>query len=144
MDRLRVGVFFGSRSVEHDVSIITARQVMAALDPAKYQVVPIYLTETGRWLVGDALAEAPLADFKERAPTLPGVVEAVLAPTPHWRQLVLREPPRTGWFGMGGRTKAALAIDVAFPCVHGTMGEDGTLQGLFELADLPYVGAGVV
>lgn len=139
MAKLRVGVIFGSRSVEHDVSIVTARQVMAALDRAKYEVVPVYLTEEGTWLVGEALATAPLADFKRRAPRLPGVVEAALLPDPYRRDLVARGGQRL--LGLG---RASLPpIDVAFPCVHGTNGEDGTLQGLFELANLPYVGAGV-
>ncbi|MCS6801487.1 MAG: D-alanine--D-alanine ligase family protein [Chloroflexota bacterium] len=139
MAKLRVGVLFGSRSVEHDVSIVTARQVMAALDRAKYDVVPIYITEEGRWLVGEALATAPLADFKRRAPTLPGVVEATLLPDPQRRALAA-----AGGKGFLGLGRAALPpLDVAFPCVHGTNGEDGTLQGLFELANLPYVGAGV-
>ncbi|GIW11201.1 MAG: D-alanine--D-alanine ligase [Dehalococcoidia bacterium] len=137
MARLRVGVFFGSRSVEHDVSIITARQVMAALDPARYEVVPVYLDEDGRWLVGEALATAPLPSFKQQAARLPGVVEAVLLPDPQRRALVVRGG---GWFG--GRQELP-PLDVAFPCLHGTYGEDGTIQGLFELANLPYVGSGV-
>ncbi|GIW06257.1 MAG: D-alanine--D-alanine ligase [Dehalococcoidia bacterium] len=139
MAKLRVGVLFGSRSVEHDVSIVTARQVMAALDRTKYDVVPIYLAEDGRWLVGEALATAPLADFKRTAPKLPGVIEAVVSPDPQRRELLTAGGK--GFLGLGRAN--APAIDVAFPCVHGTNGEDGTLQGLFELANLPYVGAGV-
>lgn len=139
MAKRRVGVLFGSRSVEHDVSILTARQVIAALDRSKYDVVPIYLTEDGRWLVGDALGSAPLGDFKRQANRLPGVVEATVSPSPSVRDLV--GGGRKGLFGLG--QGSVPSIDVAFPCIHGTHGEDGTIQGLFELANLPYVGAGV-
>jgi D-alanine-D-alanine ligase len=139
MAKLRVGVLFGSRSVEHDVSIVTARQVMAALDRTKYDIIPIYITEDGCWLVGEALATAPLADFKRSAPRLPGVIEAAVSPDPQRRELVAARG--RGFLGLS--RASGLAIDIAFPCVHGTNGEDGTLQGLFELANLPYVGAGV-
>ncbi len=131
-----VGVVFGSRSVEHDVSIVTAQQVIKALDPAKYEVVPLYITRDGKWLTG-----APLADlntFKaENVAEIVGVKETMLSPSIQHHGLIT--PPISGLFGRSTLSR----IDVLFPVVHGTHGEDGTLQGLFELADIPYVGAGV-
>ncbi len=121
MPKLRVGVLFGGRSVEHDVSLVSARAIMAALDPAKYDVVPLAITKEGAWLP-PAQAQRLLA----AEPLEPGVgVTAVAA--------------------VGSGASAPLgAVDVVFPVVHGTMGEDGTVQGLLELADVPYVGAGVL
>jgi D-alanine-D-alanine ligase len=135
MPKTRLAVIFGSRSVEHEVSVITAQQIMAAADPAKYDVVPIYITKEGAWLTGAALAD--LDTFR-----VPGRLEraerAFLAPEPGQRGLV-RAEAGLGLFRRGG----PIEIDVAFPAIHGTHGEDGTLQGLLELADVPYVGAGV-
>ncbi len=131
-----VGVVFGSRSVEHDVSIVTAQQVIKALDANKYEVVPLYITRDGKWLTG-----APLADlntFKAQdVSEIAGVSETVLSPSIQHHGIIT--PPITGLFGRSALKK----IDVLFPVVHGTHGEDGTLQGLFELANIPYVGAGV-
>ena len=132
--RLRVGVVFGSRSVEHEVSIVTALQVINALDRTRYEPVPIYITKDGRWLVGEQLAR--LESYRDLQLVASGE-PAVLGPEPGPRELVVRGG---GLFGRSRRIK----LDVVFPCVHGTFGEDGTLQGLLELADVPYVGAGVV
>src|SRR5437763_1096937 len=135
MAKTRLAVIFGSRSVEHEVSVITAQQIMAAADAEKYEVVPVYLTKEGAWLTGATLAD--LDTFR-----VPGRLEraerAFLAPEPGQRGLV-RVEGGLGLFRRGG----PIEIDVAFPAVHGTYGEDGTLQGLLELADVPYVGAGV-
>ncbi len=135
MAKTRLAVIFGSRSVEHEVSVITAQQIMAAA-AEKYEIVPIYITKQGAWLTGPALQD--LDTFRE-----PGRLEraerAYLPPEPGQRGLVRVEGGGLGLFRRG----SALEIDVAFPAVHGTHGEDGTLQGLFELADVPYVGAGV-
>lgn len=133
--KLRIGVVFGSRSVEHEVSIVTALQVIAALDRSKYEPVPIYITKDGRWLVGEQLAR--LESYKDLQ-LVSGAERALLGPEPGSHELILRDPG--GLF----RRRPRIEIDVAFPCVHGTYGEDGTLQGLFELAGIPYVGAGVV
>lgn len=138
-DRTRVGVFFGSRSVEHDVSIITARQTLAALDRSKYEVIPVYIDELGGWWTGSALADAALPDFKGKVASLPGISRVTLGGDSANGELISREK-----LGLFGRSKALPSLDVAFPCIHGTYGEDGTIQGLFELANLPYVGAGVV
>jgi D-alanine-D-alanine ligase len=134
--KLTVGVLFGSRSVEHDVSIVTAQQVIKALNPAKYDVIPLYITRDGAWLTGNPLAD--LNTFKnENVSELVGVRETTLSSSTQLKGTIT--PPISGLLGKSVLRK----IDVMFPCVHGTHGEDGTLQGLFELMDVPYVGAGV-
>lgn len=135
--KLTVGVIFGSRSVEHDVSIVTAQQVMRALDTAKYEIVPIYITRTGTWLTGPALND--LKTFQvEKIEELIGVRETLIAPAPAQHGMIT--PPLAGYLARN----ALKRLDVAFPAVHGSHGEDGTLQGLLELADIPYVGCGVL
>jgi len=132
-----VGVIFGSRSVEHDVSIVTAQQVMQALRPEKYEVVPIYITRDGRWTTGAALRD--LKTFQaDNITEMMGMQEVVLSPNPHHHGIIV--PPLGGTF----RRNKLRRLDVVFPALHGSHGEDGTLQGLLELADLPYVGAGVM
>ena len=119
--KTRVGVIFGGRSGEHEVSLRSAESVIRSLDPSKYEVVPIAITHEGRWLgTRDAMkllspGEAIQAALKTGEP-----------------MAVVPEPQRNG------------AVDVFFPIVHGTYGEDGTIQGLLELAGVPYVGAGVL
>jgi D-alanine-D-alanine ligase len=132
-----VAVIFGSRSVEHDVSIVTAQQAIRALDPERYSVIPIYITRDGHWLTGESLLK--LDTFKaEDVRTLAGIQPTTLSPNIAQHGLIT-PPIASGLFGKSTLTR----IDVIFPTVHGTHGEDGTLQGLFELADIPYVGAGV-
>ncbi|MBO9308284.1 MAG: D-alanine--D-alanine ligase [Chloroflexi bacterium] len=135
--KLTVGVIFGSRSVEHDVSIVTAQQIMRALDPAKYEVVPIYITRSGVWLTGPALSD--LKTFQiEKVEELIGVRETSISPVPAHRGMIT--PPLAGYLARNTLKR----LDVVFPAVHGSHGEDGTLQGLLELADIPYVGCGVL
>jgi D-alanine-D-alanine ligase len=131
-----VGVIFGSRSVEHDVSVVTAQQVIQALSPAKYEVVPIYITRDGNWLTGPLLTD--IKTFQSaNVEELMGIKQTVVSPAvPHHGMIT---PPVAGMLGRNVLKK----LDVIFPAVHGTHGEDGTLQGLFELADIPYVGCGV-
>jgi D-alanine-D-alanine ligase len=129
---MRVGVIFGGRSVEHDVSIVTAHQVMAVLSGG-YEVIPIYVTREGRWLSSPGLND--LRVYRE------GRAEDV------GQQAHI--PPVAGFGGLqvaGGRFKGTqtVGLDVVVPSIHGTYGEDGTLQGLLELADIPYVGSGVL
>jgi D-alanine-D-alanine ligase len=132
-----VGVIFGSRSVEHDVSIVTAQQVMQALRPEKYDVVPIYITRDGRWLTGSGLRD--LKTFQtENIADLMGIKDTLISPSIQHHGMIT--PPLTGFLGKNQLQR----LDVVFPALHGTHGEDGTLQGLLELADLPYVGAGVM
>lgn len=129
VSKLRVGVIFGGRSVEHDVSIVSANSVLRALDPARYEIRLIAVDRDGRWRLGapDALPES-VADGEEVAlPAAPGGG-------------ALRAVESGALRAMGGHA----ALDVVLPLVHGTGGEDGCLQGLLELAGVPYVGAGVL
>lgn len=128
--RIRVGIIFGGRSPEHEVSIVSARYIIQTLDSRKYQVVPIAITKEGKWLSSpDALHL-----LESQSSKLKGLPERILIPNPQERGLVT----------LGSQDTAPRALDVIFPVVHGPYGEDGTLQGLFELADIPYVGAGVL
>ncbi len=136
--KLRVGVIYGSRSVEHEVSIITGMQVMSALDAERYEVVPLYITKEGEWLTGDPLRR--LETYQSLAEARRSLTRAFVIPMPGDGGLQVPERGRLLSFGSSPR----IAIDVAFPCMHGTFGEDGTLQGLLELADVPYVGSGVL
>lgn len=131
-----VGVIFGGRSVEHDVSIVTGHQVIRAFDPDLYDVVPIYIDREGKWFTGQPLLE--LKNFKESVNTLKGVQSVLLSPATQHHGLILNP--------LAGRLEKSeiLRLDVVFPAIHGTHGEDGTLQGLFELADIAYVGCGVM
>jgi D-alanine-D-alanine ligase len=126
--KLRVGVIFGGRSGEHEVSLASAASVIRALDAEKYEAVPIGITKDGRWLVGGG-AQKLLADVLksgERVSLPPDPTAASLVPL----------TPSSG--------RPSVTVDVMFPVLHGTFGEDGTVQGLLELAGLPYVGAGVL
>ncbi len=127
--KLKVAVLFGGRSGEHDVSLMSARSVLSVLDPKKYEVTQVGITREGQWLTGESVQE------KFTAETYDGLEPAFILPDPSTRGLyVLRSP----------RYEKLTDVDVFFPVLHGTFGEDGTLQGLFELADAAYVGAGVV
>ncbi len=132
-----VGVIFGSRSVEHDVSIVTAQQVMQALRADKYEVVPIYIMRDGQWVTGSGLRDLKTFQTDDMADRM-GVKDVIISPSAQHHGLITT--PVSGLFGRSQLHR----LDVVFPVVHGTHGEDGTLQGLFELADLPYVGAGVL
>ena len=126
--RIRVGVLFGGRSGEHEVSIASAQSVLKALDPEKYEAVPIGITKDGRWLVGDSAQKL-----------LPQVLK-------RGHRVILPPDPSAGSLMAVGESPAGppARIDVMFPVLHGTFGEDGTVQGLLELAGVPYVGAGVL
>ncbi len=127
--KLRVGVLFGGRSGEHEVSLVSATSVMQALDKEKYEVVPIGITPEGRWIS----SERSLQLLKAKA-GLEREPERFLAP----------EPSRQALMTLDGGGGSSLPLDVVFPVMHGTYGEDGTVQGLLELANIPYVGAGVL
>lgn len=118
--RVRVGVIFGGRSAEHDVSLMSAASVLRALDPNRFDVVPIAISRNGEWLPPPAAIRLlPV----ESIPTLDASAIVGAEPSPN---ALLR------------------TVDVVFPVLHGPMGEDGTIQGLLELADIPYVGSGVL
>lgn len=137
MSKQTIGVVFGSRSVEHDVSVVTATQVMKALDPAKYEVIPLYITRDGHWYTGDNLKTLRNFNIDDIA-NLAGTQECVFSSSTNFTGIIT--PPIAGRFSKSTFRQ----IDVLFPCVHGSHGEDGTLQGLFEMVDIPYVGAGVL
>lgn len=132
-----VGVLFGGRSVEHDVSVVTGHQIMNAFDPERFEVVPIYISREGMWYTGDPLRD--VKNFQNEVVSLAGVVPAILSPSVQHHGLIINPTP-SGLFGKSQVKR----LDVAFPAIHGSHGEDGTLQGLFELADIPFVGCGVL
>jgi D-alanine-D-alanine ligase len=135
--KLRVAVIFGSRSVEHEVSIISAIQAMDALDPRRYEPLPIYITKEGTWVTGTELRR--VESYRDPAGLLGRCRPVYLRPEPFGNRLFMEEAGP-----LGSKRTRVTTVDVVFPVVHGTYGEDGTLQGLFELAAVPYVGAGVV
>ena len=134
--KIRVGVIFGSRSVEHEVSIVTAMQIFENIDRNKYEVVPIYIDKKGAWNLGKNLDK--IESYKDlELVTKNNLVEFRMPDGVGNRYLM---PVRThALFGPKPQK-----IDIVFPAVHGTYGEDGTLQGLLEMAGMPYVGCGVV
>src|SRR5579864_6002382 len=158
MKKVRVGVLFGGRSGEHEVSLLSAASVVNAIDKEKYEVVPIGITKDGRWLTA-AAAEALLqgkphdeskhlrAGDPEATPGAAVLAsgEAVVVPPepahPASRSLTPFQSDATTLRRAADR---AINVYVIFPVLHGTFGEDGTIQGLLELADIPYVGAGVL
>jgi D-alanine-D-alanine ligase len=140
MPNQTVAVIFGGRSVEHEVSILTAHQVMDALEVAGYKTLPVYIDKQGAWFGGKTLRNLRFfRDPSVRFDDLAGVYQVSLIPDRSARQLTLHPHAKRGWF----RRDPELWADVFLPCVHGTFGEDGTLQGLLELADVPYAGCGV-
>jgi D-alanine-D-alanine ligase len=163
MAKLRVGILFGGRSGEHEVSLLSAASVVNAIDKTKYEVVPIGITKGGRWLTAEH-AEMLLrgdrhADKSVRAtqPTqlragdpeaTPGAAvlargESVVVPPEPARREAGLAPFQTD-ANLRRASDRAINVDVIFPVLHGTFGEDGTIQGLLELADIAYVGAGVL
>ena len=145
-EKIKVAVLFGGRSGEHEVSIMSARSVMSALDPEKYEIIPVGITREGAWITG----EDPMRALEQEA-----FESTQLA-------AIFADPSQKGlWAGVGEGEKIADAplvengaeaqqlaalsrVDVVFPVLHGTFGEDGTVQGLLELAGVPYVGGGVL
>jgi D-alanine-D-alanine ligase len=135
--KVRVGVVFGGKTSEHEVSLASAQSVMRALDSSRYETVMIGVTKEGRWLIGGNALQQLLG--ASRASFLPSAGEAGAAsPDPNTKELVSRDAAAVS---TGNLLKSS--VDVVFPVIHGPFGEDGTIQGLLELADIPYVGAGV-
>jgi D-alanine-D-alanine ligase len=137
MKKLRVGVVFGGRSGEHEVSVRSARSVIEALDKNRYEVVPIAITKTGKWL-------AP----SDSSALLPGETKQLLPPSivkgESRKVAIIGDPSHQGLISLDEGAGSAQPLDVIFPVLHGTYGEDGTLQGLFEMAGVPYIGCGVL
>src|SRR5512136_2277387 len=129
VEKMNLGVLFGGRSGEHEVSLMSARSVLSVLDPSKYDVIQVGITHDGKWLGGvDVISAFEKADFT-------GLQPVVVKPEPGDAILyAIRD----------GQLETAAHLDVVFPVLHGSYGEDGTLQGFFEMADLAYIGAGVL
>ena len=153
MKRLKVGVLFGGRSGEHEVSLLSAASVLKAINPEKYEVVPIGITRQGQWLTashaekllrGEDIPETGGRHLRAGDPqaTSSAAVlakgEAVIVPP------VPKSDSLAPFETRGRQPDHGINVDVIFPVLHGTFGEDGTIQGLLELADIPYVGAGVL
>ena len=132
-NKLRVGVMFGGRSGEHEVSLMSARSILRALDPLKYTVTQIGLTYEGNWMVGEDVLEALSQNRVDQ------LSPAFIIPDPRWRGLY-----QIHHQAQGDLLQCLAELDVVFPVLHGPFGEDGTVQGLLEMADMAYVGAGVV
>jgi D-alanine-D-alanine ligase len=131
-----VAVIFGGRSVEHDVSVVTGHQIIKAFDPQAYDVIPVYITRDGKWFTGEPLLD--LENFRNEVISHKGVEQVILSPTIQHHGLIINP--------ISGRLQKSdlRRIDVVFPAIHGSHGEDGTLQGLCEMADVPYVGCAVL
>jgi D-alanine-D-alanine ligase len=134
--KTRVAVVFGGRSSEHAISCVSAGSILAALDPDEYDVVPVGITREGRWVlaVGDP-ARLSIADRRLPEITAESGTAVVLPADPTASDLIVREPA-DGAASLAG-------VDVVFPALHGAYGEDGTIQGMLEMAGIPYVGANV-
>jgi D-alanine-D-alanine ligase len=161
MAKLRVGILFGGRSGEHEVSLLSAASVLNAIDKAKYEVVPIGITKDGHWVTADHAERLLQGDAKagrSARPThlragdpdaTPGAAllaqgEAVIVPPEPVHRDAGLAPFRIEASTLRRTSDRAINVDVIFPVLHGTFGEDGTIQGLLELADIAYVGAGVL
>jgi len=158
--KIRVGILFGGRSGEHEISLLSAASVLNAIDKTKYEVVPIGITKEGRWLTaenaerllkGSAAPPAPAptnlrAGDPEATPgaALLAAGESVVVPPEPARRDAGLTPFQTDAANLRRASDRAINVDVIFPVLHGTFGEDGTIQGLLELADIAYVGAGVL
>jgi len=162
MKKLRVGVLFGGRSGEHEVSLLSAASVLKAIDPKKYEVTPIGITKEGRWvtshdaarLLSGEPATPPRALRAGDPNTTPSAAvlargeSVIVPPVPSDSRTGALVPFETDARSIDLHASAApnsaLSLDVIFPVLHGTFGEDGTIQGLFELAGIAYVGSGVL
>ena len=136
--KIRVGVIFGGRSGEHEVSVRSARAIIEAINPKRFDVVPIAISKEGKWLPPSQSAERlpeQLRNLLASRSTEDGGDIALLGDPSH-KGLISLKPQ--------GSSSVAEKLDVVFPALHGTFGEDGTLQGLLEMADVPYVGCGVL
>jgi D-alanine-D-alanine ligase len=132
---MHVGVFFGGRSPEHDISVVTGLQVVNALDPALFEITPVYLSPQGAWFIGDAL--------RDRATYIPGPKELETLTEVALHFGAGRQKPQLSPVSTTNRA-GSVKLDFAIPSFHGLQGEDGCVQGLFELANLPYSGMRVM
>lgn len=148
MKRLRVALLYGGRSGEHEVSLASAAAVWANLERKRYEPIAIRIEKDGRWVLADrppsaASAAEVIQQTKSDASRMRGGREVILAPRPGEPSLVVLDR-RPGADEIAPTALTSLGVDVVFPVLHGPLGEDGTIQGLLELANLPYVGSGVL
>ena len=140
MSKLNIAVIFGSRSCEHDVSIISALQLIEAAKTAGFTVTPVYISREGLWYTGEALTQ--IETFREFNPMGKGITRVNLDVSANAGDLWAWPPQRAGLFA---KVPSPIAhIDVAIPVLHGLHGEDGTVQGLLEMANIPYASSGVL
>lgn len=134
--RTQVAVLFGGRSVEHEISVITALQLMQAIDSEKYDAIPVYIAPNGAWFTGEQLFER---SFYRRVPSaLSELQEVTLLPKPGVNGLA-----KLGGGFSANSEKSVIPVDVIIPAFHGQYGEDGCIQGLIEMSDIPYTGCNV-
>jgi D-alanine-D-alanine ligase len=131
-NRKKVAVFFGGRSPEHDVSVVSGLQVLSAIDETRYEAFPVYIAPDGEWRVGDVLRDR--ANYLLKDDALKQTTAVALDPKGNRGGTLV--PKKTGLLGKA----KAIEFDIAIPCFHGLYGEDGNIQGLFELANIPYTG----
>ncbi len=131
--KIRVGILFGGKSAEHEISLLSAKNVIAALDKNKYEVVLVGIDKNGEWHLRDAYQFLTNADNPKRIQLHPTLEPVTLIPKENGENLVC----------VNG-TGRAQPLDIVFPILHGTYGEDGTVQGLLKMANIPFVGAGVL
>ena len=130
--KLRIGILFGGRSGEHEVSLLSAASILDAIDRAKYEVIPIAITKQGQWITSSEAMRLLAGDTKA-APVQPKAKSIRLSDVAVQNETLAQQ-----------NSPLVRSLDVIFPVLHGTFGEDGTIQGLFELADIAYVGSGVL
>ncbi len=133
--KITIGVFFGGRSVEHEVSVISALQAIEHIDKNKYEVLPIYITKKGLWYTGEALLTT--ANYKDIKQLTNQCDELLVSPSSGSFDVV---QVKTGFL----KKNIVHSVDIAFPILHGTYGEDGSLQGLLEMTGIPYIGCNVL
>ena len=133
--KLRVGILFGGRSGEHEVSLLSAASILNAIDRAKYEVIPIAITKQGQWITSSEAMRLLSGDTKPAAvlPKTESIQLSASADVAVQNEALVQQ-----------NSPLVRSLDVIFPVLHGTFGEDGTIQGLFELADIAYVGSGVL
>lgn len=134
--KIKVGVVFGGRSGEHEISIRSARSVIEVLDKSKYEVIPIAITQEGKWL-------SPVESLELLPATATKKISNAVRQSEKRDVAVIGDPTHKGLITINNKT-VPLKIDVLFPVLHGTYGEDGTIQGLFDMANVPYIGCGVL
>ncbi|MGH9819068.1 MAG: D-alanine--D-alanine ligase, partial [Pyrinomonadaceae bacterium] len=137
--KTRIGIIFGGRSGEHEISIRSAKTVIEQIDLAKYDVIPIFITPDGYWL-------GPRASAKRLPESVGLLIADGILQFEDFGVVLVSQPTRSGFVtaDTAGTIQGVLELDVVFPVLHGTFGEDGTIQGLFEMTGLPYVGGGVL